>query len=381
MSKGRKWPSETTEYTDRETGARVRRLTDYKGHSHHPYFTNPGWCDGDRRLLFSSDRENRTNLYSIELATGEITQLTDFAAPASPDEFVLLALSVNPKRPECYFWYCDEMIALDLESLETRTIYHLPDAFRRGMLNCTADGRHVCTGLSEDLSDRIHMDFGRGYVGFAEYSAAKPESRIEVVSTDGFGSRTAWREDYWIGHVNTSPTQDRLLTFCHEGPWENVDHRIWGLDIDEGKPWKIRPYRENERVGHEYWYADGERLGYHGSFADGRQFIGHIRHDNTGRVEMDFPYLTGHTHSNDEHLIVGDGGKVVRLWRRRGDSYDGPKMLCRHRGSFQIQQLHVHPRFTRDGKEVLFTSDISGYGNVYLAEVPDFDSLPRVQEE
>jgi oligogalacturonide lyase len=46
----------------------------------------------------------------------------------------------------------------------------------------------------------------------------------------------------------------------------------------------------------------------------------------------------------------------------------------------KIQQLHVHPRFSPDGRHVLFTSDVSGYGNVYLAEVPEFASLPQVED-
>ena len=46
----------------------------------------------------------------------------------------------------------------------------------------------------------------------------------------------------------------------------------------------------------------------------------------------------------------------------------------------KIQQVHAHPRFTPDGKQVLFTSDVSGYGNVYMADVPDLDSLPETKE-
>lgn len=40
--------------------------------------------------------------------------------------------------------------------------------------------------------------------------------------------------------------------------------------------------------------------------------------------------------------------------------------------------LHVHPRLSPDGKQVLFTSDMSGYGNLYLVDVPDFESLPEM---
>ncbi|MBM4047283.1 MAG: oligogalacturonide lyase, partial [Planctomycetes bacterium] len=54
-------------------------------------------------------------------------------------------------------------------------------------------------------------------------------------------------------------------------------------------------------------------------------------------------------------------------------------LLCEHRSSCHVQQVHVHPRFTPDGKQVLFTSNVSGYGNVYLADVPVFESLPELK--
>jgi len=75
MSKGRFWPPEWRDYRDPRTNVTVRQLTNYKGHSHHLYFTNSGWYDDDRKLLFGSDRENRTNLFSIDLETGEIIRV------------------------------------------------------------------------------------------------------------------------------------------------------------------------------------------------------------------------------------------------------------------------------------------------------------------
>jgi len=44
------------------------------------------------------------------------------------------------------------------------------------------------------------------------------------------------------------------------------------------------------------------------------------------------------------------------------------------------QMFHVHPRFRSDGKQVVYTSDVPGYGQVFVAEVPDFESLPAIPE-
>ena len=74
------------------------------------------------------------------------------------------------------------------------------------------------------------------------------------------------------------------------------------------------------------------------------------------------------------------------LWRFAGDHgaqgghFEGPRVVLAHRGSFHIQILHVHPRFNPDGKQILFTSDMSGYGNLLLVDTPAFDALPRPED-
>ena len=381
MSIGRIWPSETVEVQDPFSDIGLRQLTNYRAHSHHFYFTNPGWYDGGRRLLVASDRDNRTNLFGLELHSGQIQQLTDLNPLPLPREVEFLRACVSSMKDEAYFWYGMELRALDLHSLETRVLYRMEDGWDVSMINCSADGRHVYASVSEDMSSRFRVDYLRGYVGFRETWAARPLSRILRIAVDGSGGQNLFEESYWIGHVNTSPTHNELLTFCHEGPWNEVDNRIWGMNVETGGVWKIRARQEEgEAVGHEYWHSDGERIGYHGRRVDGTQFIGHVRYDDTDPIETAFPGKTGHIHSNGPELIVGDGGRVVRLWQRQGDGYGAPRALCCHDSSMKIQQLHVHPRFSPDGTHVLFTSDVSGYGNVYLAEVPDVASLPEVKD-
>ena len=227
--------SEKRIYKDPCSGVEVTQLTDYKGHSHHFYFTNPGWYDGGRKLLFSSDRNNRTNLFGIDLSTGEIEQLTDLEPVPLPRELEFLRACKNPVREEVYFWRDVRLMSLDLISRRTRVLYEIDQGWAVSMTNCSADGCYVYFGSWEDLSDRFRIDLLRGYVGFRETWAAMPLSQIVQVATDGSGAHTIYDEEYWIGHVNTSPTQPHLLTFCHEGPWDKVDHRIWGLDVDTGK--------------------------------------------------------------------------------------------------------------------------------------------------
>ncbi len=369
-------PAEWKTYKDSQTGVQVVQLTNYEGDSHHFYFTNPGWYDRGRKLLFSSHRNERTNLYGVDLTTGQIEQLTDLDPVPLPREVEFFRACKNPVREEAYFLHDLSLMAVDLVSRRTRCLLELDPGWCISMSNCSADGKHVYFGIWEDLSHKIRTDLLRGYVGFKETFEARPKSRILEVAVDTGKARVVFEEEYWIGHVNTSPTRRNLLTFCHEGPWNLVDQRVWGLDVDTGRVWKIRPTSGKETVGHEYWYADGQRIGYHGRDANGKPMIGRIRFDNKDRHETSLSGRTGHIFSHDERLIVGDGGGVIRLWQYDGQEYSLPRVLCRHDSTMRTQHSHPHPRFSPDGKYVIFTTDRSGHCNVYKADIADFEQLP-----
>lgn len=368
-------------YHDRLTGTTVRQLTDYRAHSYHPYFTNPGWWDGGRHLLFGSDRGNATNLYSIELATGEITPITD-NPPAEEHDYH--GVTLNPHREEAYLARQHRMLAIDLRTGTTTTLAEAVSGWTFGSANAGSDGRFVYASMMQTPSVG-EVDLGHGYLGFREIFEAHPLCRVVRVPVDGGPVETLHEERNWIGHVNTSPTNPRHLTFCHEGPWRDVQQRLWALDAETGRAWKLRPQAPEEGVGHEYWLADGERIAYQ-VLGDGTTgTFGVVRHDGTIETEVPFPTDSHHVHSNDADLIVADGPEkgrtpYVLLCRRGADGYDGPRVLCIHRGSRHTQHLHVHPRFSPDGSQVLFTADPRGYGQLFLANVPPFEELPRLAD-
>jgi len=148
MSIAQQFPSEWRSHTDSVSGVTVQQLTNHKGHSHHFYFTNPGWYDNDSRLLFSSDRQNATNLYSLELATGAITQLTELEQLPLPREVEFLRACVHAGNNEAYFWHGYNLCALDLTSLEQRVLYEMPEGWDVSMINASADGKYVCASIS-----------------------------------------------------------------------------------------------------------------------------------------------------------------------------------------------------------------------------------------
>lgn len=375
------FPSEKTTFRDRVSGVEVTQLTSYLGHSHHAYFTNNGWYDNNRRLLFTSDRDNARNLFSIEIESGEISQLTNFTPGTDP--MPAFKNDVNHVRGEVYYSIGKSFYGLDLNTLETRKLYEAPEGFNQSLGLVGADGKYVYGTLGEDLSDRIYANLSASYIGMRDIFYAKPDSRIIQLDVETGKAETIWQEKCWVGHVNPSPTQANLLTFCHEGPWNLVDHRIWCMDITEGKPYKLRE-REvaEEKIGHEYWHQDGLHVGYQVHRPEGGSRFGVVRYDGTGMEEADcvpFP-SPDHIYSNDFNLIVSDSGKAIKLYQRQGKEFDRARVLAMHDGSFFHGGHHPHPRMSEDGRSVLYNSNVSGYCQLYIAQIPeDVSSLPILE--
>ena len=364
-------------YTDPDTGVQVTRLTGWRANSNHLYFTNNCFYENGKKIVFESDRENAHNLFSMDLETGIIDQLTDFPVLPYPRGYGFLESFVDPVQENCCFFAENILYILNVRTKELRQIYRMPKGFFHHISSITADGKYVLTSIYETGED----DFA-GNRRLQEICDAKPLSQILRIPVSGGTAEVIWEERNFIAHVNASPTDPDLLTFCHEGHWNMVDHRLWLCRISTGEVRKLHPCGEQEMIGHEYWYADGKRIGYHGHKA-GEKILGTVDLDHGTDVSYGFPFNTGHIFSQDEQLIVGDGdrdGRYIRIWRFLEGKYEEPRALCMHGSSCKRQRTHVHPRLTPDGKAVLFTSDETGYEQLYLAHLPDdLSTLPLLR--
>ncbi len=267
-----------------------------------------------------------------------------------------------------YFFEGRDLERVDVDSPEVTPIYRVPEDRVPSILTPSRDGRLLAFAERTDLG----WEVGPQYQGFEEMLAESPPTTIRVVEIATGRSWAAFEDPAWCSHVNFSPTRPEWICYCHEGPWQLVKQRMWMLTQDGGKQYPLRPQEEDDAVGHEYWLRDGDRVAFHNWHRKRGHRMGWIGYDNTGLVELAFSEGSCHFQSNsDNSLQVGDGSAddpYILIWEIRDDVGEA-RRLVRHQSSFHIQRAHPHPIFSPDDRWILYTSDRTGYCNLYMARV------------
>jgi len=358
---------ERQSWIDASTGCRVTQWTTQS--SNHLYFTHPGWFDENRQLLITVDGPDGHHLVALDLEHGTQRPVLGPVDGVQPSAF---EVSVDARNARAYTWLGRDLIAIDCLSGQWHRLYRLPPGYDGIIPNVTADGTRVCFGETE----RSNLDFNERF-------ASHPRSRILVHDLTNGTTETLFERDLWLGHINTAPGRPELLSYCHEGPWTRVEHRVWCLNLRDGRTWRVRPLNGPPAcIGHEYWLGDGRRIAYHGFNQHAEPVLGIASVDNTEFIEHHQPVKTKHTHSLDGRLVIGDGNPEepwILAWLMSDTAIRGPWRVCRHDGGWPHQRHHVHPRIAPDGRSVFFTSDRLGAPMVYSVELPEkIENLPPV---
>jgi len=375
--KGKTFRIEFLREKDKDTGVMVTRLTDGVGNSIHPYFTQTLVSEDSKILLIESTRSGRWQLFSLELDTGLMVQLTD--------DFNIFPHKscLDPKKLIAYYWDGRILKSVDLQTLKTEEIYVAPSGFHTGILSLSGDGKYLAFVYSEDLE--MSTGTGAQYSQMLEHLYRRPTSVIMRVDLKGERIEAVWGEREWISHVNISPVDPDIILFCHEGPWHLVQ-RMWIVRADTHEIYPIlQQKRYLERAGHEYFTRSGKVVTQYSvretSGSTEWTFFDVIM-DTDGTILGKYRYpgpSPTHIQTNPtEDLFVGDGAfptpefkdgrDYIGLIRHRDDMCE-VRPLCHHGSSWLTQESHPHPIFTPDGKNVIFTSDREGVCNVYMAPV------------
>ncbi len=360
MAKGSVSSSESRTFYDRQTGTRIRQVTTASAHHHHPFFIIPAYDDEMQRLIFVSHRTGTPQIFAEERSTEELRQLTD-----RPD---LSEWSVHPSHngKSVFFTAGTSGWRLDLETLEERELVNFTATEMRdeGMI-AAAMGT---TALSHD--DKW----------WAVRFKVGTESALAIVDTDMGDHEIILRRDS-IAHLQFCPDDSNLLYYA--GPLTN---RVWVIHRDGSGNRRLyaRNVEKNEWITHETWIPGTREL----AFVDWPRGVRCVNVDTEEERQVT-TFNAWHAICNKDGTLMVADTNFPDIGIQTYDPCDGigePKTLCYPSASsigehwngpfpyadgpitvYAPQHTHSHPSFSPDGKYVVYTSDRSGFTQIYEA--------------
>lgn len=374
--KGKIIPLNFRTQKDSETGHEVIRMTPPHIICHRNYFYQKGFTRDGGKLIFGGAFEGHWNYYLLDIAAQQATQLTDGAGDNTFGGF----LSDDDKS----LWYVKDTRQLrrvDLTTLEEYVVYEVDDEWvAYGTWVANAD----CTKLVGIEIKKSDWQPLTDWSKFRAYYFTNPECRLINIDLKTGEQRTILQEKRWLGHPIYRPFDDKTVAFCHEGPRDAIDARMWLINEDGSDMRCVRQHQQGESFTHEFWVPDGSALYYvaHQENSPHRYLYSANPVTLENRQLMEIPPCSHLMSNHDGSRVVGDGAP-----HNTGDiSLNDPfiwvfdlktgekKAICQHNSSWKVldgdrQVTHPHPSFSPDGEWVLYTSDAEGMPALYLARV------------
>lgn len=380
MAIGQLYKGSPLHYKDEVTGYEIIRLSNNEGNTVHPYFTQPLFTADGKYLLTASDRTGSWQLYLMEVANGNMLQLTD-----EPGIYFQTAL-IDANRKIAYYWAFDVLKSVDCNTFETREHYRLPKGFGPGALCITADGQYVDLNYSENLE--LSTVTGTLYSGMSETLFRHPASVVMRVDVLNGGANALWGEHEWISHIITSPVDKNIVVFNHEGHWHLVQ-RTWVVNASTMEVWPIvETKRYLERAGHEFFTKKGNICTQYGRrdtptspwkcadlfiAPDGGNMRKFEYRPGTKPAHVQVNSTETYGIADGAFMIDGpkDGSRYMSMVKYE-DGLARQQLLCVHDTSWKTQHSHPHPIFAPNDQAVIFGTDRGGLSNVHMCWLPEF---------
>ena len=384
MTKGSTIQLDFHHFQDPETGAEIMRLTPVDVLCHRNYFYQKCFTNDGRKLLFAGKFADYRNYYLLDLETQQAVQLTEGAGDNTFGGFL------SPNDDFLYYVKNErELRRVSLTDFTETTVYQVPEEWV-GYGTWVANSE--CTslvGIEIDKKDWMPLT---DWTIFHTFFTKKPHCRLIRVDLLSGESRVIHEDNNWLGHPIYRPFDDNCVAFCHEGPHDLVDARVWLVNEDGSNVRKVKTHAPGESCTHEFWVPDGSALMYV-SYMKGQQERYISRFDpQTGcnDVIMTMPSCSHLMSNHTGTLLVGDGsGTPVDVEDSTGYTIENDPWLyifdatnqrqarlAAHNSTWKVlngdrQVTHPHPSFTPDNRQVLFTSDYEGEPALYLATLPE----------
>ncbi|RYG91765.1 hypothetical protein EU803_04695 [Loktanella sp. IMCC34160] len=342
------------EETDRGV---VRQVTAHPSIHHHPFFFVDSWDDAMRALVFVSHRSGKPQIYLELTDTRALICLTD--------ERDLAEWSVIPSKDGAWIYFVSgqtgKRVSPRTGVVEVLVSFGPAEMREAGMVGAAMG----TTALSAN---------GRYWAVPVKTGAV---SRFWLIDTRS-GTAKVFLEAPTIGHPQFCPDDDDLILYA--GP---MTDRVWVTDRSGNARRIFTREHDLQWITHEVWRPGHRSV----LFVDWPNGMGEIDVES-GRVRRvtEFPIwhgapdatgkrLVGDTNFPDIglYLVDLDGATTARhlhapLASSQGAHWAHP--FPYNNGPVKVhapQHTHPHPRFSPDGRQVVFTSDRSGFAQVYVA--------------
>jgi oligogalacturonide lyase len=347
-------PFEFPEYRDTVTGARIRMLTQGPARDAIVYQTHPMWTPGMDYLMFMSDRAGATSPHAVELKSGEIRRVVD---------------------RDC----TDHVLARKDDSLYFLSEREVRVTALRQSFQAAPTSKHVASlpdwlvqtdgGFSLDANEKTL------YAG----AVLVKDTRWALAALDL--EHGTWHRvielDFRIGHVQANPFTSGVIMFCHETGGD-APQRMWVVNGDGSglKPFYKETY--SEWVTHEVWWGADRAIFTVWPYDEERTRKPHgiLSADlATGTPRIHTQYPAWHTHgSPDLKWAVGDDFDR-NLWLVKADTSERRLLTQGHLS--KGFDTHPHASFTPDNKGIVFSSSRNGAEDIFLVDMPEWESLPK----
>ncbi|ADZ89819.1 oligogalacturonate lyase family protein [Marinomonas mediterranea] len=382
MATGNTIPLSFNTYFDALTGNQVTQLTPNDAVCHRNYFYQKCFSENGDKLLFAGDFDGPWNYYLMDLDEQSAVQLTQgtgdntFGGFLTTQGDALIFMKNN-----------HALIRVDIKTQEHHTIYEV----EKGWVGYgTWVANRDCTKIvGIEIKAEDHMPL-TDWKKFAEFYHKNPRCRLISIDMQT-GERTViLDQNVWMGHPLYRPFDDNTVAFCHEGPHDLIETRMWFVNEDGTDVRKVYEQTKEESCTHEFFVPDGSKMMFV-SYTRGEteRWLYSVDPNTLEEKRETIMPACSHLMSNyDGSLVVGDGsGTPVDVADSSGHELENDdniyvfdlkagttKAVCQHKTSWEVlnnsrQVNHPHPSFTPDSKGVLYSSDMNGTPALYIAAI------------
>jgi oligogalacturonide lyase len=367
---GQKMPEE---WIDKDTHHKVVRLSRKEGSNASFYFHNNPFF-GNEMVFYSTDKQNGKQLYSVDLKTFKTERITSQYSP-------MIGEIVGQKTGNVYYQVKDSVFATNINTKKTKLLFVFPADYKGNITTLNADETVMAGAKASDEQKEILKKYPEKHDYFQRIFDAHLPNDLFTINLRTGKLEKIHTENTWLGHVQFSPADPKLLMFCHEGPWHKVD-RIWTINIDS-KEVKLMHKRtmDMEIAGHEWLSPNGKTIWYDLQQPRSEAFYVSGTDVHTGKeTKYSLTRDEWSIHFNvskDGKLFCGDGGNNTQvakakdgmwiyLFRPEGDHFVSERLVNMKKHDYRLEP-NVH--FSPDGRWVIFRANFEGVSEVYAVEL------------